>query len=214
MNKSESLKGNAIFRRSAFSLIEMTIVASILAIGSAVIVPRWSQSLERTKVTNMRRCVETNVEQLRRLSVRRGQEFTLTFAANTGQMTITPALPDVLGDAAGIVDLGDRFPGVEFSTIDLNGNATCKVNHYGELVSVYTGKALNAGLISVASDSIAQTSDLLAAQGLASTPTPPGEEETPPAQAAASAAAPAAPSSPAETASSSSKSFFEMLFGR
>lgn len=199
-------------RRPAFSMIEMTIAASILAIGSAVIVPRWSQSVERAKLTNMRRCLETDIEMLRRLSVRRGQQLSLSFAANSGEITIAPPIPEVLGNAAGVVDYADRFPGVEFSAVDLNGNSTCKINHYGELVSVYTGQTLNAGLLTVATDSQSQQSDLLLVQGLVSTPTLPGEEEVPPAEAAA-VAAKADETSAATTTTSSSKSFLQKLFG-
>lgn len=193
-------------------MFEMTVAASILAIGSAVIVPRWSQSVERAKLANMRRCLETDIEMLRRLSVRRGQQLSLSFAANSSQLTISPPIPEVLGNAAGVIDFAGRFPGVRFSAIDLNGNSRCKINHYGELVSEYTGQSLNAGLLTVATDSMSQTSDLLLVQGLVSTPTLPGEEEAPPAEAAA-VASKADETSAATTTTSSSKSFLQKLFG-
>lgn len=214
-------------RRAAFSMIEMTIAASILAIGSAVIVPRWGQSVERAKLTSMRRCVESDIELLRRLSVRRGQQFNLTFAANSGEMTIDPAIPDVLGNAVGVVNFANRFPGTRFSAIDLNGHTTCKINHYGEIVSVYTGQSLTAGLLTIATDSMSQTSDLMLAQGLVSTPTQPGEEETPPAtesrtSSSAAADSPTSEASLAQTVEtttetktkSSSKSVWETFFGK
>ncbi len=169
----------AIWHRRAFTLIEVTIAAAILAIGSAVILPRWSQSVERTRINNMRRCVETNVAMLRRLSVRTGQEFNLAFTADSAQMTIAPAVPHVLGDAAGVVDYADRFPGISFTAIDFNGNNALNVSLYGELVSVYSGQTLDAGILTIASDSTTQTIDLLAAQGKTSIPTQPDSAKEP-----------------------------------
>ncbi len=169
---------NTTADRSGFSLIEMTIVATILAIGSAVVLPRWSQSVDRSKVLGMRRSVEADIDLLRRASVRRSQSLNLTLGVNSGQLIIAPPVPDVLGDAYGVVNYSDRFPGVSFSAADLNGNASCDLNMYGELVSTVTGQPLSAGLITVASNSTTQTSDLLAFQGATSTPTPPGGEET------------------------------------
>lgn len=160
--------------RSGFSLLEMTIVTVILAIGSAVALPRWNKSVEQARVVSMRRSLEADINVLRRESVRRSQQINVTLGVYSGQLTIVPPMPDVLGDASGVVNYATRFPGVCFTAADLNGYATCDVNMYGELVSSDTGQPLSAGLVTIASNAAVQTADLLAFQGTVSTPTPSG----------------------------------------
>jgi len=149
----------------------MTVVVSIMAIVTAVALPRWGQSVERARVVGMQRNVEADIDLLRRLAVRRGQKIHVTYTLNSATLTLSPAQAGVLGNAAGIVNYATRFPDLVFSAIDVGGTASCDINLYGELVATGSGNPLTAALVTVSSGSRLQQCDLLASQGLVSIPT-------------------------------------------
>lgn len=155
-------------RRRAFSLIEIIIVISITAIISAVALPRWQSSVERTKVAGMRRTVAADVDQLRRRCVRRGQTISVTIQPDSACLLLSPAQPGFMGDAAGVVNYANRFPNVRFSAVNIDGGATCDINIYGDMVVTATSTAVTDAVITLSGGSTLQVCDLLASQGLKS----------------------------------------------
>lgn len=159
-------------RRRAFSLIEIIIVITVTAIISAVALPRWQSSVERAKVTGMRRTVEADIDQLRRRCVRRGKTISLTIVPASASLLISPAQPGFIGDAAGVVNYAKRFPSVRFSAANIDGSSTCDINMYGELVATATSTPVSDAVITLSAGATSEICDLLVGQGLKSASLP------------------------------------------
>lgn len=148
--------------KSGFSLIELAIVAAILAIGAAVVAPKWTQSLERAKVRSAVGTIENDLAALRSWSVRHGVELQVSVTPGTSEISISPPVPELLGDASGTLDYSNRFPGLVISDADFDNDQAYRINVFGDLLTDESSAPLSTGLVTISGPSSTQTIDLLA----------------------------------------------------
>ena len=165
----------AVHTRSGLTLIELVTTTVILAISAAMVVPRWSRSVERAELSAMRSEIESTINALRRSAVRSSQTIHLSIPAGGQTISLTPPQPQLAGGPTGLIDFSSQYPNISISAIDLDGNPDCDINLQGDLVSTSSSARLSAGLLTLNGYSKSTTIDLLAAQGTTSTPTPEGQ---------------------------------------
>jgi len=132
---------NGRLRRSAVSLLELTIVTVVMAIGAAVAVPRFSASIEQQRLEAVAQLVHNDVLMLRRYAVETCQELLLEFQAEPALLRITPEV-ELIGAATSSVAYGANYPGLQFESVNLDGNNTATVNCRGDLINPSTGNPL------------------------------------------------------------------------
>lgn len=147
--------------RSGTTLIELAIVLTLMAIATAVALPRWSASVEKVRLANMSRAITADFDYLCRTSMRQCLNRTVTIPRGASFMTISPPSPGVLGDATGRVDYSQRFPGVVFSAINFDGKRECTLDVHGQIVSSNRGERVSVGQVTLSGPSGTQTVDLL-----------------------------------------------------
>lgn len=154
------------FMRSAFSLLELSIVILITAIGAAVVVPRWAQFQSETRLASASLALSSDVRSLQRYAARHSQPLQLTIQAETSVMTVSPPVSSIPGDASGRVDYSRRYPGVQFVNAPFDGQTTATINVRGELVSASTGQRLTAGTVTLGYENKQTDIDLLRSMNL------------------------------------------------
>jgi prepilin-type N-terminal cleavage/methylation domain-containing protein len=169
-------QASALDSRPGFTLIELTVVSVVFAIATAVVVPQWSRSLENARASSLRLAVETDMITLCRTCTRQALTINLTVQPGTSRLTISPPLPNVLGDASGVIDYSERFAGILFTHVDFNGSDQLNINHLGELISNDSTEPLNSGLLTIQGVSAIKSIDLLTLSGGLSNPTSLGGE--------------------------------------
>ncbi len=94
--------------RPAFSLLELTVVLVIIALMSAIAVPRYSRSLERYRVEGAARRIVADLAYARSLARATGAPKTASF--------------DVAGNAYTLIGVADIDHGSPVYTVDLAGD--------------------------------------------------------------------------------------------
>lgn len=118
-------------RRRAFTLIELTMVLAIIAIISAMAIPRFGASLVRARVDQAAGRVAGDIALLRSLAIREGAALALSFnpAVDAYQM---PGVPHPDHPASGYqVDLSAIPYEVDLVSADFGGEAHLVFDGYG-----------------------------------------------------------------------------------
>lgn len=154
-----------------FTIIELTIVCALVAIMAAVAVPRWNRATERAAVTSCQRVFEADMGALRRHCSRQSRVINLAITPGTSLVTLTPPLPELIGNSAGTIDYARYCPGIRFTGVDFNGGTSCRIDIFGELQSATTSTRLQAASVTLNLHSTSRVTDLLFVGGnpLAST---------------------------------------------
>lgn len=148
-----------------FSLIELTIVCALLAIMVAVAAPKWNRVNERVALTSCQRMFEADMGALRRYCSRQSQMLRVAFTPGTGVVTLTPPVPELLGNASGIVDYTRYCPGVSFAELDFDSGISFRIDIFGELLLPSSPNRLQSASVTLNLQSTSRVTDLLQLSG-------------------------------------------------
>lgn len=152
-------------RRCGFTVIELTIVCALVAIMAAVTIPQWNRATERIALTSCQRVFEADMGQLRRYCSRQSRVINVAFEPGTSRITLSPPIPDLMGNEAGVIDYERYCPGVLFTNVDLNGGNSCRIDIFGELQSPATTTRLQSASVTLNLQSTTRITDLLLVGG-------------------------------------------------
>lgn len=142
--------------RSAFSLIELTVVMMILAVGATVALPRLAETVAGSRVETVAKTIQCDLELARRTAMNRGRLVTVQFDWENGtyQSTDVPVgightlqkdLPEAFATEMQLTSDFAGATGIQFdqhgtpSMLDLDGN----VQSTGNIEVDFDGEALN-----------------------------------------------------------------------
>lgn len=142
--------------RPGFSLIELTVVVMILAVGATVALPRLAETVAGSRVQTVAKTIQCDLELARRTAMNRGRVVTVHFdwEAGTYQSTDVPVgtghtlrkdLPEAFATQMHLTSDFDGATGIQFdhhgtpSMIDLDGT----VQSTGNIEVDFDGEALN-----------------------------------------------------------------------
>lgn len=133
--------------RSGFTLIELSIVVLITAVGAAIVVPNWSRFQTEQRLAAAAMAVSADVRALQTYAVRHGQPLLLSVTADGTTLAVSPAVPRLLGDASGNIDYARRYPGIIFAFGQFDSNANARIDIEGQLVSPATNQRLDTAVV-------------------------------------------------------------------
>jgi hypothetical protein len=148
-------------KASGFSIIELTIVCALLAIMAAVAAPQWNRANERIALTSCQRMFEADMGALRRFCSRQSRMHSVAFTEGTGVVTVTPPVPELLGNASGVIDYTLYCPGVSFTGMDFDSGSSFQINIFGELLVPSSTSRLQSASVTLNLQSSNRVTDLL-----------------------------------------------------
>lgn len=142
--------------RPAFSLIELTVVMMILAVGATVALPRLAETVAGSRVETVAKTIQCDLELARRTAMNRGRVVTVHFDWENGTyhstdvpvgagQTLQNDLPEAFATEIQLTSDFDGVTGIQFdhhgtpSMLDLVGN----VQSTGNIEVDFDGEALN-----------------------------------------------------------------------
>ncbi len=134
--------------RLGISLLELTVVVILLAIGSALAIPKFSGSLDRSKVDGAAQNV------LRTLAMARQQcrsnfiNATITPNMNSSQISVTPALDVGAGSSSVLLDLANSISNAQFLQGSYSGQQSFVVDAFGDVRDTASGNILSSAIVS------------------------------------------------------------------
>ncbi len=148
----ELLDSNLTANRCGYSLAELTVALLVMAIASAVAIPRWNQSFQQRQ---LRAAGETLASDLRlaiRSAAARSQIAEIRFTLNTSTMQVTPSLG--ISDSSNAassetVDYAVKFKSVKVSAISCDGATGFKIDTSGRLIHPVTLAPLSTARITL-----------------------------------------------------------------
>ena len=117
--------------RIGFTLLELIIVVLILSISAAVVVPNWIQQQENIRLSSAALAVASDFRALRNHASRTSQPLSVRFSGSV--LTVSPPLPELIGDSNGRIDYSIRYPGVAFKGASLPGGNEFDIDIRGDL---------------------------------------------------------------------------------
>ena len=115
---------------AAFSLVELVLVVAIMAMVSAIAVPRYANSIARYRADSAARRVAADLALAQNQASTAGKPQSVVFVARSYQM---PGMPHLDGKSYGdyTVDLGSDPYAVTRVAAEFGGDATIKFDLYG-----------------------------------------------------------------------------------
>ncbi|HBE69871.1 MAG TPA: hypothetical protein DDW52_17125 [Planctomycetaceae bacterium] len=145
-------------RRRAFSLLELSIVTVILAIIATVTCGRFSDLLDRQRVSQCRSLVASNLLGLRRCAQTASTTLKISIPNTAPVLYVTPCSIAPTGS----IRFAEPTESLTFAQVDFDGAKEFRILPSGALVRNANDIPLQRAKISVAAGSYTSTIDLLA----------------------------------------------------
>ena len=124
------------FVRPGLTLIELIILALIMSISAAVVVPNWIRQQESVRLSSAALAVASDFRALRNHASRTSQPLSVRFQNSV--LTVSPPVPELIGDSKGRIDYSLRYPGVSFKGASLPGANEFDIDIRGDLFFLST----------------------------------------------------------------------------
>lgn len=117
--------------RHGLTLIELIILALIMSISAAVVVPNWIRQQESVRLSSAALAVASDFRALRNHASRTSQPLSVRFQDSI--LTVSPPVPELIGDSQGRIDYSLRYPGVSFKGASWPGANEFDIDIRGDL---------------------------------------------------------------------------------
>ncbi|HIB68224.1 MAG TPA: prepilin-type N-terminal cleavage/methylation domain-containing protein [Phycisphaerales bacterium] len=135
---------NARLNRPAFSMIEMVLVVSIMAIIVTIAAPKFADAESGRSLQSAKSVIESDINAIKLRARATGKEHVLVFYP-ADEMVVASEGTSIDRNIVFVRQLTDEPLGVELSRTDIGGDENIVVNVYGELEKDFTIGLLHDG---------------------------------------------------------------------
>jgi Tfp pilus assembly protein FimT len=118
----------------------MTIVVSIIAVCACVALPKLGGALQRSELRTASNRVKQDIQLLRQYCRQQSVNVLVTVIEDSSELQLEPSLPEILGNASGQVSYKAICSDCVFTSVNLDGTNSLRINHCGELLGASGGQ--------------------------------------------------------------------------
>ncbi|MCB9844945.1 MAG: GspH/FimT family pseudopilin [Phycisphaeraceae bacterium] len=126
--------------RRGFSLFELVVVASIMAVMAAIAIPRFGRSVARARASGGANRLAADLRLARELAMTRSASVTMTFDAVNDSYTMTGVINPITGSGTLRVELDERPYLSQLGAVSVGGDTSLVFDMYGapDSIAIFT----------------------------------------------------------------------------